>query len=338
MFDRLSVKNFQAHSKTIVDLDPHVTTIVGRSDVGKSALLRALRWVCLNDPQGTEFIKTGKKLASVTLDVDGHRIKRIRGKANQYKLDDEVFVAFKTVPPENVSSVLRVTELNFQEQHDGPFWFSEAPAAVGKQLNAIVDLSVIDSTLAKLAKNLRSTKSAVNVSFKMLNDADKEIDQTKWAVKASHAYNDLMDLQDAIDQTGDDSDRLMALLAELEMNEQWMAEIDKMTDQFSIVKDIMTRWLKVEGNLALIEVDIDALNHQSVIAEPPEMLDCSELLREIKDTTEKITELVQPLTMLYIKEKQIPPLEQEMEETETRIKEQSEGLCPLCRNPAPSLF
>ena len=92
MFKRITIKNFQAHKKLELSFDPHVTTIVGPSDVGKSAVIRAIAWLATNRPSGTEFIRDGAKTAIVELEIDGHTIRRERSKSlNLYVLDGQEF-------------------------------------------------------------------------------------------------------------------------------------------------------------------------------------------------------------------------------------------------------
>ena len=55
--------------------------LVGTSNVGKSAVLRALRWVLMNNPAGDKFITHGKDVAKVILELDnGLKIERERGR------------------------------------------------------------------------------------------------------------------------------------------------------------------------------------------------------------------------------------------------------------------
>ena len=42
--ESLSLHNFQCHEHLDIAFDPQLTTIVGPSDVGKTAILRALKW------------------------------------------------------------------------------------------------------------------------------------------------------------------------------------------------------------------------------------------------------------------------------------------------------
>ena len=74
MLEKLRIINFQKHEDLTVSFDDRITTIVGPSDVGKSAVLRALRWVLTNQPDGSGFIREGEKNASVVLRVDGRTI------------------------------------------------------------------------------------------------------------------------------------------------------------------------------------------------------------------------------------------------------------------------
>lgn len=58
---KLRIQNFQAHKDTTIEFD-RIATIVGPSDIGKSAVLRALKWVAKNEPKGISFVRDGDKL------------------------------------------------------------------------------------------------------------------------------------------------------------------------------------------------------------------------------------------------------------------------------------
>ena len=52
MIKEINIKNFQSHDNTNLILDSGVNVIVGSSDSGKSAIIRALRWVTSCVPRG----------------------------------------------------------------------------------------------------------------------------------------------------------------------------------------------------------------------------------------------------------------------------------------------
>lgn len=172
MIRSLRVRDFQRHKHLKLKLDPHVTTIVGPSDVGKSALIRALMWTCLNRPRGGAFVRDGADHTSVTITLDGHRIRRTKGKTrNTYHIDGTKYRAFGNDVPKEVSALLNVGPVNFQAQHDPTFWFTDTPGEVSRHLNAIVDLSVIDTTLSNLATAQRTTRTEQGVVSERLRDA-----------------------------------------------------------------------------------------------------------------------------------------------------------------------
>ena len=67
MITALRLLEFQKHRKLVVRFDPHVTTIVGQTDSGKTSILRALLWLLTNSPAGMEFIHYGSKRVEVDL-------------------------------------------------------------------------------------------------------------------------------------------------------------------------------------------------------------------------------------------------------------------------------
>lgn len=160
---RLILRNFQRHERLSLPLDPKVTTIIGDSDSGKSAVLRALRWVCRNKPNGTDFVRHGQKLCRVSVLAGDRRIHRSRGAGNSYHLDGEELKAFGADVPSPVRKVLKTTDLNFQLQHDAPFWFSLSPGDLAQRLNALVNLSKIDSIQKKIRTGRSKAEAEVTI-------------------------------------------------------------------------------------------------------------------------------------------------------------------------------
>ncbi len=183
MFETLLIQNFQAHDKTRIDFAAGITTIVGPSDVGKSAVLRALRWVCTNEPGGDAFIRHGAKGATVRLSVDGHTVTRRRapgGEVNEYHLDDKEFKAFGRTVPEHILRVLALGAVCWQGQHDAPYWFAETAGEVSRQLNAIVNLGVIDDVLARVAVTRNRCRTRLDVAEENLTTSKRTHDALAW--------------------------------------------------------------------------------------------------------------------------------------------------------------
>lgn len=192
MLERLEIENFQAHNKLVIDFDPHVTTIVGPSDVGKSAVIRALQWLFANQPLGDSFIRHGTNVTSVMLDADGHKITRRKGGSiNEYTIDDKVYKSFRTLPPDPATAITQhKNDLTFQSQHDAPFWFSSTAGQVGRALNAVTDMNVMDESLSAVGSELRGARRDVDTATTALEEAKTRRKTLEWvpAAEASHKH------------------------------------------------------------------------------------------------------------------------------------------------------
>lgn len=118
-------------------------------------------------------VRHGRKGTTVKLELDdGHTIVRRKGKIrNEYELDGRKFKSFGAQVPAPVADFLKVSTINFQKQIDPYFWFSNTPGQVSKELNRIVNLEVIDSTLSNISSRLRKAKTTVEVSRSRLKEA-----------------------------------------------------------------------------------------------------------------------------------------------------------------------
>jgi len=191
----INLKNFQGHKSLKLDFSRHITTIRGQSDVGKSAILRAIQWACLNNSPGGDFVHHGAKQAEVELIIDigtkkspvaPYRIKRIKGSANNnsYSLNDDEFRSFNQDVPDPIKNILRLNEINFQNQHDSHFWLSESAPVVSRELNKVIDLEIIDTSLSNIASKVRESNAVLAVCEDRLSRArqnvvDAEQDQVR---------------------------------------------------------------------------------------------------------------------------------------------------------------
>lgn len=297
MIQQLVIRNFQRHRKLRIPLDPHVTTIVGPSDSGKSSIIRSLRWVILNEPRGKSFVKAGTDRASVSISVDKHRITRRRGflQGNSYKLDGKIFAAFGNGIPDEISGILRLDEINFQGQHDPPFWFSLSPPEVSRRLNQIVDLSLIDSTLANLSKEVRRAKVEKGIIEERLKEARGERKELRQVRGADSDLSHLEGMELILTELGRRVEDLGILLSSAQGNHQFLErtkpKLKEMTQEIQEV-DVGTS----EGKKARQKYE-----------------DVKSLLTDIQEGVERII-----------------LLRRELVETEKEFTEEIGEVCPLC--------
>lgn len=171
MLESLLLRNFQVHRKLLLEFDPHVTTILGPSDAGKSAIVRALRWVFLNQPRGDSFTRHGAGTVKVTCGIDGSQVTRKAGKGNEYQLDGKIFRSFGSAVPDEIRLHHQLSPTNFQGQFDSPFWFAQSPGEVSRALNQIINLGVIDTSLSNISSEVRRAKVETEVIQERLTGA-----------------------------------------------------------------------------------------------------------------------------------------------------------------------
>lgn len=172
MLEKLSLKNFQYHKKSELELSKGLNVIYGDNAQGKSCILRALNWVINNRPSGFGFKTRGDGITVTEVDfvIDKHALKRKRNKsANEYRLDKTSFKALRTDIPEEVSNLLNISEYAYRGQHEQYFLFHDSDGEVAKKINKVAGLNQIDNILSKA----KSLKDQNNKEAKQL---EKEID------------------------------------------------------------------------------------------------------------------------------------------------------------------
>ncbi len=189
---KLTLTNFQCHEHLEVEFDEHVTTILGQTDAGKSAIIRALIWLCTNRPSGDSFIRKGSKFVRVKLEIDQHSLVRKKGeKTNCYIVDGKKHQAMGLSVPDSITEILNLNEINFQSQHDSAFWFSQSAGQVSKELNSIINLGSIDEVLTNIGQRLRKSKANVDLTQDRLSQAVINKQTLSWVPIADCSLQEL---------------------------------------------------------------------------------------------------------------------------------------------------
>lgn len=332
MIKRIRIKNFQAHRSLTLDLDESITTIVGPSDAGKSAVLRALRWVCFNKPDGDGFITDGQQTAKVQVEFENDRIIRTRGKAdNSYSLNRKKLVAFgRGGVPDLVSRVLNIDDTNFQLQHDAPFWFALSPGEVSRQINTIVDLGVIDSALASVQSQLRETAAQAKGAASTLACTKLEASALDFVPEMVQDYQRFEALEASVAEIGAKRERFATLLG----------RVDQLTRQQSIAaqaKQEASVLLKRSRQVQTVVRDQTALaTLVSRVREALTIIDqgCPDMgaITVIADgwstTSQNLNELGRLMQRITTTQDQLCQKQNELQNVATRLPSK----CPTCGN------
>ena len=270
---RAVIRNFQRHRRLVLRF-AHVTTLVGPTDAGKSAVLRALRWASLNDTIGTDFVRDGARRASVSLIVRERKrkwiVRRTKGSGtNLYQINGVNYKAFGSQPPDDVRALLRLDTLNFQDQHDGPFWLGETAGEVSRRLNAVVDLSVMDEALARAAAGVRSANERLDVVTAQWKELELDLAEMRKQRKRIKDFKRLKKLQLRAGGTRLKLKTLQILLTEIETRR----DEAKAPPDFSGVESLWKRRRTLLREMNQLDQLVQVLDEQRTIIEQTQKIE-----------------------------------------------------------------
>lgn len=159
--ERLYIQNFQSLADVDLELGP-LTVLVGPSNSGKSAVLRAVRAAVHNVSRPDVIVRRGKTKATIALGPfnlsgfpeDAFVLVFERGKSlSRYTIkrangDPLVYAKAGTTVPDDIAKIIRIAEvegedLNFALQHDRPFLLDAPATKVAKVLGDLTGINVL---------------------------------------------------------------------------------------------------------------------------------------------------------------------------------------------------
>lgn len=342
MLEKLILWNFQKHKHIEIAFGDTLTAFVGKSNKGKSCALRGLRWICLNDAP-KNAIRHGAKYVRGDLYIDGHHIIRVKGKSkklpdewgeNGYVLDGKWLGAVGRDVPEEIATILNVSEVNFQAQLDSHFWFSKTAGQVSKELNEIVNLQAIDQSLANIATKLRQTRSKQELIEERLKQAKEQKEQLDWVVQADAALLQIEEQQESIAKDREACDFLRSLVESVQNYESAIQTLRKPLETLSsLVSDIESH-LKQRAKLKTCQALLDRIdNAQQTMAAKDGIRSLSGIIEDAEkwqDRCKRIGELQAIANNVKEKEYQLDLMRTALQRVKSQIKKLAKGKCPVC--------
>ena len=336
MIEKLLLENFQRHERLDVKLDRGITTLVGPSDAGKSAVIRALRWLALNRPRGDSFVMFGRDFARVRVKTDGKVAVRERGKKlNGYRLDKAEFRAFRDDVPQSIAALLGLSDLNFQGQHDAPFWFGLSPPELARKLNEVVDLELIDRVAERLASRLRSVRAEAEVVDRRLEQAKQGLKELAFVPVAAKDLKWLEELKRRSDHLVEKFTDLNGMVREAN---KWTEEqgrkrkLSGLGQEASLAGGIVVGLSRKVGLLRELIDDIDAEKAKASGSLPG----LSELRRSESvgvKIAKEASQLAGAIITVRTTRDNLRKLLDELAAAEEKLKKETGGRCPLCGGP-----
>jgi len=363
---KLKLRNFQSHKRTDIEFNPGVNVIVGQSDSGKTAILRALRWLVWNRPLGDEYRsnwggETEIEIHLTTPDLPNPAplvIKRRRDKIDEYIfLNKEqighttesihkphIFKAFGKAVPEEIQEALNIDEVNLQQQLDSPFLLTSSPGEVAQHFNKIAHLDQIDSGLKNVQRWMKQIQTNIDFENEAIKDAKEDLKKYSELDKMEIEVEALEEAETQKNQKISGKVSLLKTLGDIEaLSEAIEAEL-QVTKAGPLIDSLLALYedmSKVDEDVETLSILIHDIETISIaISENKKLIVAKSLVEDLIGMEDLLGQKQSVVNSLRdsIRELNTTTLSLESNKTELRIIEdrfdkEFPDICPLCDKP-----
>jgi len=288
---KVTLENFQSHKYTQMEFGPELNIIVGPSDSGKSAIIRALKWVMYNEPSGDFFIREGEKECTVTLELsDGTSLQRYRTRSkNGYRLIDNngnesIFEGIGTTVPQEIidSTGIRKIKLdadsdnaiNLGEQLEGAFLLTEKASTRANAIGRLVGVDIVDDALRDVLRDIRALNQSRKQKEETLSSTSVKLSQFQYIedmkeiqLKVSQLMGNIHDLNIRLEKLEQINKRLYILSSEKSEIEAMLKGLDRLEnvstvfDRAEIKSDLLRKYNQFSSYCKTLNNNMETVDH-----------------------------------------------------------------------------
>lgn len=264
---KVQLIDFQDHKNTEINLDPGINLIIGSSDAGKSAILRAINFVFHNQPSGDYFIRKGCSEACVSIWFnDNHIVTRIKGASRNaiivHKPNGEQLVYEKIgreIPPEALLALgnppidEKHGPLSYAEQLSSYFLVSLSPTELPRSISELTGINDFEDAAQLLSKRGKAME-------RQAKECQTRIDAYEESLEKFNGLDDKLCNLEKLEKKSESVDYIEKIILQisriLEEYENVISNVDKATER-----------LKKAESVALLEINLTPLHKaQSAIS------------------------------------------------------------------------
>jgi DNA repair protein SbcC/Rad50 len=347
VISKIKLKNFRSHSETELELSPNVNIICGDNDLGKSSILRAINWLAFNKPTGNSFIKHGKKNCYVSVELDNFGITRNKNRKgdNSYTLykdgkEDNKFLTVGQSVPEEIKNILKIEEINIQNQHDKTFLLSESSGYISRYLNNLVGLDIIDNSLKKANSEIRTINSEIKKEEERQAKLNKEKESVGPLLEQESLYKQIVINQKEYDKLDNDELKLTNLINEINIINNNLLQYGNIEKANILYKTISKNIIKLNSckekerklngiinNLNEIE---NNLNNMNIKKANKLYNSINKYISDLRDFEITEIELTKNINSFNIIHSEIVSLGKTIDKNKKEFKTKFPQECPLC--------
>lgn len=309
----LSVKDFQIIKSANLSFLPGLNCIIGQSNNGKSALMRAAK-ACIYNTTGTNSVRLGCSNFAVGLQMNGHTVILQKGNNSLYKIDNEVYGKIGRTQLEEVASALGIRELsingsnediNFWDQMEKPFLLDRSETELfrfivdsGKDNNITTALKTITQDRQQITKDIAIAEGKIaqiedNIKRQdeELKDSDKILATCNKVIELGPKIKRAQELTNLKNKSLLDGQNLSLVISEYNKVSKALTDTDDSFNKinlnmkkFDLISNISSRINKSQTKLDLLNTEYNKIKHLDIP-------DLNEKFSKYKTLGELITKL-----------------------------------------------
>lgn len=281
MIKSIDIQNYLSHANSRLEFHKGVNVIIGASDKGKTAVIRALRWVVRNKPSGGSIRSWWDGKTSVRLEVEEGFVSRSKDKQDLYIVSaspgkKHTLKAFGVSVPEEVSGLLNIGEVNLQMQLDSHFLLSKSSGEVASYFNKVARLDKIDTSQKNIRSWIRVLKFEGEHTNGKIKEKTEELKKFEPIDKIETQLEVVEDMESRLTHLKSSRQKLVNLINQYEINR---IEFDR-NSQILILENPVDNLLKMYKRKEEYEIKYSKL------------LSLINLIRQVKKNIRKVYKLI----------------------------------------------
>jgi len=284
MISKLKIKNFQSHQDTSLEFSNGVNVIVPQdisnpSTIGKTSIKRALELLIFNRPGGAKFFSNfvGKEGATeITIETfEGNEIgfsKQINIKGGvkevvdaEYVLNGQVYKKFGASVPDEISNLINMGELNFQEQLDKPFLISATAGNIAKTINRITKAENVDRWTSELTSRINSKNKEVKLIQDDVKDIEQRLERLKDIDEVEKVINKMIIADNKMEVLTNKVERIQELIDEIVHYQSEIKRLVRVKEVEKSITDLDKLEIKIEKQIVKENLLIDFIEANAVL-------------------------------------------------------------------------
>lgn len=294
MISRILVKNYQSLQNLELKLGKF-TVIVGESDSGKSALIRALTGWATNQA-GSDFTTHGKSSTSVLVEMDSGDVVGWVKPKNSYVVNGKEYAKAGRECPAEVKAVTGFIDVVFDEdysdllniagQFDPPFLVTLSGTKVAKVIGKVSGIEFLYNAQRIISKETAATRSNI-VSLELLIESLKKqlsafegVDKERESLeKIKQVFDRIaketaltVSLASILEDIGSSTSRVSSLEKELELlpdveKAMIFDTLESKLNEVNEIRSVLTQIVSSTDSIAKLRVSVSDANVDEVNAD-----------------------------------------------------------------------